>query len=646
MKAGKFAAFFATALLAFQPPVDMSGSQWASENYYLSAESAAEPGRFRPFPYQVEILDAITDDEVEEITFMKSARVGATKMMNAGIGYYLHQDPCPILVVQPTVEDAEGYSKEEVAPMLRDSPVLAELVGDAEAKDTILHKLTPGGSVSMVGANSGRGFRRVSRKFIVGDERDAYPRSAGSEGDPWKLAKRRAEFYHDRKFFSASTPLDERTSAIAADFKLGTQEYFEVPCPHCGHFDRLVFKQREEGGHWMRWPKDRPHEAHFVCSDCGTAIEHSQKREIVGRGRFVAQNPDANIGRTRKHRSFHIWAAYSYSPNASWGQIAREFVEAEAEGVHALKTFVNTVLGETWKEKGEAPDWRRLYNRREHYKVGTVPDGVEYITCGVDVQRDRFVFEIVGWGEGMESWSIDAASLWGDTSDEKTFEKLDDLLETTWDSPQGPRKIDMLAIDSGAFTQMVYNWARRHSMRRVIAVKGVHTARTLISTPSPVDVMVGGRKLKAGFKVWPVAPHIAKTELYGWLKLETREGEAPPPGYCHFPEHGETYFQEVTAEQLMPVTNNRGFTELQWQQLPNRENHFLDCRVYNRCAASLLGADRRRGKRRALPSAEGAAPAAATQKPAKRRRKRERLTKDDGFYRGSRRRRDGGDWFS
>lgn len=573
----------------WKPPERLSLAEWAAQHYYLSAESAAEPGRFRPFPYQVGIMNAISNPEIEEVSIMKSARVGATKIMNAVVGYYMHQDPCPIMVVQPTVEDAEGYSKEEIATMIRDSPTISEIFGTRGAKtssDTILHKVYPGGSISMVGANSGRGMRRVSRKVVIGDERDAYPASAGSEGDPWRLAKRRAEFYWDRKYVSASTPLEQATSAINKDFLRGDQRYFLVPCPHCGHRDKLVFREEESGGHWMRWPRGRPEDAHFVCRECGCEILEADKRAMLDAGTWVATKP------SKRHASFHIWAAYSYSPNATWGQIALEFEEANTAGVDALRTFVNTVLGQCWVERGEAPDWERLYNRREQYPIGTVPAGVVFLTCGVDVQRDRLVYEVVGWGHGRENWSIESGLILGRTStpDEPVFDELTQLLNRTFPGVGGEFPIRMLAIDAGDNGNTVYNWARRHAGNRVLAVRGMPAQKTLVSTPSKVEVTVGGRKV--GGRMWPIGVDVAKGELYGWLDLRRRENGNFPPGYCHFPEYGETYFQELTAEHLVAVTRKTGHVRLEWKVLPGRENHFLDCRVYARAAAALAGLDR------------------------------------------------------
>ena len=592
-------AIIARAMPAWRPPQRRRLSEWADEHYYLSAESAAEPGRWRTLPYQRGIMDAFSDPRVEQVTVMKSARVGYTKILDALVGYYMHQDPCPIMVVQPTLEDAQGYSKEEIAPMLRDCPTLAALIPESRSKDadnTILHKLFPGGSLSLVGANSARGFRRVSRKVVLFDEVDGYPPSAGAEGDQIKLGIRRTEYYWDRKIGYGSTPTVGGRSRIERLFESGDQRRYYVPCPHCDFMQVLKFEN-------FSWPKGKPEEAVYGCIECGAEIEHEHKRAMVQAGEWRpgphpqftdVPAPPAFNG----HVSFHIWAAYSFSPNATWGQICAEFAEAEKKP-DELKTFVNTVLGETWQEKGDAPEWERLYQRREDYEIATCPLGVLFLTAGVDVQKDRLIYEVVGWGRGKESWSIDVGVLLGDTAKPDVWKQLDALRARTYPSLSGVLlPIAVLAIDSGYNTQTVYNWARQHAMNKVIAVKGLERSKVLVGTPSPVDVSISGRMIKRGYRVWPIGTDVAKGELYGWLKLEppTDEaratGETFSPGFCHFPQFGEEYFKQLTAEQLVPHRKRNGFTVHAWEKIPGRENHYLDCRVYARAAAAVAGLDR------------------------------------------------------
>jgi phage terminase large subunit GpA-like protein len=617
-------AMFARAMQSWKPPARMALSAWADQHYYLSAESAAEPGRWHTLPYQRGFMDAFTDPEVTQVTLMKSARVGWTKCLNAVIGYYMHQDPCPLMLVQPTIDDAEGYSKEEIAPMLRDCPTLAAIVPPAKTRDTdntILAKRFRGGSLSMVGANSPRGFRRVSRKVVLFDETDGYPPSAGSEGDQIQLGIRRTEYYWDRKIGAGSTPTIAGHSRIEALFYAGDQRRYYVPCPDCGFMQVLQFKQ-------FRWPSGQPERATYVCIGCGVEIDARQKQEMVGAGewrpgphpQFPDDPPPAPFA---GHASFHIWAAYSYSPNATWGQLCTEFAKANKEGPEHLKTYVNTVLGEPWRERGEAPEWKRLYDRRESYPLGTCPEGVLFLTAGVDVQKDRLVYEVVGWGRGKRSWSIEIGVLPGETSDITSngpWPKLAALLDRAYPrATGGEQTITMLAVDSGFNTQVVYNWARGFPMSRVIAVRGVHTAHVLISTPSRVDISIGGKKLKRGYKVWPVASHVAKAELYGWLALQAptdearAEGADDPPGFCHFPEHGEDYFKQLTAEQLISTKTRKG-TVFSWEVIPGRENHYLDARVYARAAASVAGIDRfKDADWAAIEKSHGVKPPAAPQ---------------------------------
>jgi phage terminase large subunit GpA-like protein len=584
-------AVVARAMGAWRPPPRLSLSSWADANFVISAETAAEPGRWRTLPYQREIMDAITDPRVSMVAVMKSARVGYTLMMSCAIGYYMAQDPSSILVVQPTVDDAKGFSKETIAPMLRDVPVLSKLVfrdieekgkGPKDSSATLQHKAFPGGILSMIGANSGAGFRRVSRRVVLFDEVDAYPPSAGAEGDQIRLGMKRSEAFHNRKTIAGSTPLVAGASRIEDLFLAGDQRRYHMPCPHCGFVDFLVFERKAERGHVMKWPDGKPEEAYFECRGKGCKIEHKDKRWMVERGEWIAENPAGS------HRSYHLWSAISYSPNTTWAHIAAEFLAAKNDPLK-LRTFVNTMLGETWQERGEAPEWERLHARREKYAIGSVPEGVIVITAGVDVQQDRFVYEVVGWGENKESWSIDAGVIEGETTRPETWAKLDELADRTFEGGDGAiHTIAKLAIDSGYRTQAVYSWAHRRGRARVMATKGVGGVRPILDAPSKTELTLNGKKLKRGMTLWPVGVDTAKGELYGWLGLPWEPGTEPPPGYCHFPEHPPEFFKQLTAEHLVENRNKKGQRVREWHVLPGRENHHLDTRVLARAAVFSL----------------------------------------------------------
>lgn len=635
MVAGSTGSWLDGTAEALRPPPRLSLSEWADKHYRLSPESSAQPGKWHARAYQRGILDAIADPAVERVSVQKSARVGYTLCINAAIAYHMHHDPCPIMVVQPTVETAKKYSKEFIAPMFRDVEVLAGLVKGAAVKSsgrTILDKSFPGGVLSMVGANSGTGFRMSSRRVVIFDEVDGYRDSAGDEGDPIALGEARAREYWNRKIIAGSTPTIAGASRIEELFEAGDRRRFYVPCPQCGHMDVLRFRKRKgdetDGGHRMRWPDDHPEEACFECAANGCVIEERHKSAMLEAGEWRAEAPGNGTVNGRAHASFHIWAAYSLSANATWGQIAQEFAAAtKLKNNETLKAVVNTLFGETWQERGEAPEWEGLYLRREPYAIGTVPEGVIALTAGVDVQKDRLVPEVVGWGANKESWSILIDEIPGDTAlltgEASPWIRLNALLARTFQGADGRVfTISMMAVDGGwqteaVSTQVVYAWGRQHPRNRVIVTKGVYGPRALVETATPVDVTIGGKKIQRGYRVWPIGVDGAKAEFYSLLRLVPDiETGAVPPGYCHFPEHPAEYFRQITAEHLMKIVKRRtGRARLEWQTLPNRENHYLDARILARAAAALLGIDRMARPPAALPAPPPAASPATSPSP-------------------------------
>jgi len=565
-------------LLALKPPPKLSLSEWADQHFYLSAISSAEAGRWKTIPYQRGIMDALTDPTIEQVWVMKSARVGWTKIINAFAAYHIHQDPCSIMIVQPTIEDAEGYSKEEIAPMIDDVPCLKGLVSDAKARDgsnTTLAKQYPGGTLGIIGANSPRGFRRVSRRVVLFDEVDGYPvGGAGSEGDQIKLGIRRTEYFWNRKIAGGSTPTIKDLSRIERQFEAGDQRRFFVPCPECGRFQYLKWRN-------LKWPEGQPHLAYFVCEKNSCIIMHSKKREIIERGEWRA-TAEGN----GKIASFHIWAAYSYSPNASWGVLAEEFLDAKNDR-QLLQTFVNTVLGETWEEEYSAKlGAEGLQARAETYEPGVAPDGTLCLVAGVDVQDNRLEITIIGYGKNEESWVVAHNVIFGDPAKSEIWKQLDEVLHRPYRHELGAElKVMAAAIDSGGhFTHEVYQYARERKSRGVVAVKGQsQRGKIAIGKPTKVDINFRGQILKNSLELYPVGVDTIKSVLYGRFKLNELG-----PGYVHF--HGALtpeYFTQLVSEKKI-VKYVRGFPTYEWVLKPGTRNEALDCMVYAYAALQYL----------------------------------------------------------
>jgi phage terminase large subunit GpA-like protein len=259
------------------------------------------------------------------------------------------------------------------------------------------------------------------------------------------------------------------------------------------------------------------------------------------------------------------------------------------------------VLGETWVERGEAPDWQRLYDRRERWPAGTVPAAGLFLTAGADVQKDRIEVDVWAWGRGLESWLVDHIVIEGGPARPEAWEALTDLLGRNWRHAGGAELgLARLTIDTGYETAAVYGWARSVGFAQVAPVKGLEgfNRSSPVSGPTFVDATAGGKRLRRGARLWTVATSTFKAETYRFLRLarptseELEAGAAFAPGTVHLPGWADTeWIRQLTAEQLVTVRNRRGFAKLEWQKLRER-NEALDCRVYARAAAWIAGADR------------------------------------------------------
>ncbi|MGD9506953.1 MAG: phage terminase large subunit family protein [Geminicoccaceae bacterium] len=579
-----------------RPDPLLTVSEWADRHRFLSPRASAEPGRYRTdrTPYMRAILDALSPSHpARRVVFMKAAQVGATESGNCFIGYVIHHAPGPMLAVQPTVELAKRFSRQRIEPLIAESPALRDRVKPARSRDagnTVLTKEFPAGLLVITGANSAVGLRSMPARYLFLDEVDAYPPSADEEGDPVALAEARTRTFSWRsKVFLTSTPTIHGISRIEREFEATDQRRYFVACPHCGHRQWLHFER-------LRWDKGNPDTARYLCEACDGAIAEHHKTAMLEAGEWRATAVSADPGTI----GFHLSALYSPVGWMSWAMIARMWEAAQATD-EAKRSFKNSVLGETWIESGEAPDWQRLYDRREAWAPGTVPAGGLFLTAGADVQKDRLEVDVWAWGRGLESWLVDHIVIEGGPEHAATWSALDLLLGRTWRHSSGTAMaLARLAIDTGYEAPAIYAWARRAGFAQVAPVKGAEgfNRASPVSGPTYVDATDGGKRLRRGARLWSVAVSTFKAETYRYLRLErpTDEERAGgvrfPAGTIHLPAWADgEWCKQFVAEQLVTVKTKRGFTRLEWQKLRER-NEALDCRVYARAAAWIAGADR------------------------------------------------------
>lgn len=547
------------------PPPKLTVSQWADESRYLSSEASAESGKWKTSraEYQRGIMDAFSDPLIHTVVWMSSAQVGKTECLNNIVGYFIDQDPSPILLLQPTLEMGQSWSKDRLAPMLRDSPALKNKVEDSKSRDsgnTILHKSFSGGHITISGANSPASLASRPIRVLLMDEVDRYNASAGAEGDPVNLASKRTTTFWNKKRMLTSTPTIKGVSRIERAYEESDMRRYFVPCHSCGHEQHLIFGN-------VKWEKDNPSTALYYCEKCGQGWNDLQRWNSIKKGHWVAEREVKGIA------GFHLNEIYS--PWVSLSDMVSNFLEAK-KSKETLKTFVNTSLGETWEEEGIQLDDNELLARREEYDK--VPSDVLVLVASVDVQDDRLEIEVKGFGVGEESWGIDYKIIYGDPSKSIVWKDLDDALLQTYENEDGyTMRIACTCIDSGGhFTNEVYKFTKNKEARRVYAVKGSS------ASGAPL-VNRGTRSNKSNVKLFAVGTDTAKELIFARLKIEDFGA-----GYMHFSKklHDEEYFKQLTAEKIT-TKFIRGFPSRVWTKTRAR-NEALDLNVYALAALAIL----------------------------------------------------------
>ena len=544
------------------PPKNLKISDWADHYRKLSPESSAEAGQWRTdrAEYQREIMDAFNEPDIQRIIFMKSAQVGATEILLNVIGYYIDQDPAPMLIMQPTLAMAQAFSKDRLATMIRDSDKIRDCVKDARSRDsgnTVLSKKFAGGNLNIVGSNSAAGLASRPIRIVLADEVDRYESSAGAEGDPISLATKRTTTFWNKKIYMCSTPTIKGLSRIETAFEESDKRYYNVPCPECNTKQILKWKN-------VIWDEGKPETAAYACQECGSVIDESKKQWMLKHGEWIATAPKSDTA------GFHISELYSVW--STWADMAKNFLEAKKQP-EMLKTWINTALGESWQEQGDTVEYETLLERRLNYDSTSIPEEVLIIVAGCDTQKDRIEVTLTGFGRNYQAWVIDHLIFWGDPNANNVWQDLDAFLKKRFKT-ESERiiPISCTCIDSGGLsTNQVYQFTKPRQARRIFAVKGLSVAgKPIANKPS----FVGKNKAV----LYGVGTDSAKEAIFARLTTDVDKTT------LHFPSDvDEEYFKQLTAEKRV-AKFIRGRKSLVWKQIRPR-NEALDCLVY--CFAAI-----------------------------------------------------------
>jgi phage terminase large subunit GpA-like protein len=590
-----FAAYLA-------PPPRVSVARWADDYRHIAKGPERGPWRNSRTPYLVEPMECASSFSLyEQIVMMFATQLGKTEILYNAIGQRVHTEPQDMMMVQPTLQDAQDHSSKRFLPTVLATPILRERVATRKSRDESTswrsRSIRGDFAVYFAGANSASSLASKPLGFAAADEVDKWPADVDNEGPPLGLLEERMSNFARRKLIIASTPTIKGASEIESRYLASDQRKYFVPCPHCNELQVLVWGEDLEYG--IKWLKTaggiaRPETAVYVCKRCAKSIEEYNKTQMLADGRWIAQAPGAGRGKVAG-----FWLNKLYSPLGwrSWEELVDEWVKAVDKyrvGDSApLKKFRNSSLAETYEEKGRGADDKALANRAENYPLGIVPRGGLLLTMGVDTQPDRLEARVWAFGRGEESWLVARHIIYGDPNLEEgtpgsPWTALTHVRAELLQHEGGAHMpIEATFVDSGGHnTHAVYMYCRAHSHSHVHAIKGSSIAgRPVLGKPSLVDVNWRGRSLKGGVKLWSIGTDTAKDLLYGRMRLE-RVG----PGYVHVPSELKVTdeFEQMTAAKLMPVTIN-GRRQMRWVTPAGKREEGGDCMVYAYAAACYLG---------------------------------------------------------
>lgn len=565
-----------------RPVPRLTMSEWAEKYRVVNGAKWSN----QTAPYLAVWMDAISDRMTQEVTIVAPSQSGKSEVILNTFGYFVDQEPSPLIIVQPTVEVGESFSKERIEGMLRENPRLRRVVGDARSRssdNTIKTKTYPGGPADIVGANAPSGLAMRSKRVALLDERDRHPRSAGTEGDVKAIVRARTRrFKARRKIVEVSSPTDQESSLIWPSYLEGTQEVVMLVCPACGCVQPPRFES-------LKWTLDdtgkvEPTSVAYECAGCAQRISATLQDEI--KRRCVVQ-PTA-VARVPHKRSFRLHGILAAFHN--WVEIAQEFVTANGQKDAAmradmLRAFFNTTLGELYEDKATETRKSVLLARAKRYDGGAgedplrfqVPRDAGILTAGVDLQHAHGEIIVRAWGVGQTSWLIERAILRGDTSQPEWWQQLEDYrTKRTWAHESGARvAIRSLCIDAGDGThsKRVYEYCAPRMGQHVYAIKGS-------SNPSAPLIPNKPTKVKPG-RLYVVGVNASMDMIYRRLGMDE-----PGPGFLHLNEYAtEDYVTQLLSMRRKVDEKTR---KRRWEATPGVRNEVPDCEVYAHDAL-LLG---------------------------------------------------------
>ena len=556
------------ALKFLQPPEDITVSEWADKYRVLDAKTSAMPGPWRTehTPYLKGIMDEFNNYETEEIIYVKPTQVGGTECLQNMVGYIVQQDPAPTMIVYPTEMLAKSVSENRLQPMFKASP---ELRKRFDENSQLLELQFDGMYLTLAGSNSPSSLASKAIRFLFLDEVDKYPGASKKEADPISLAKERTKTFHNRKIFITSTPTLKTGHIWKAMEDADIEKHYFVPCPHCGEYIELKWKQihfpKEEGMSHA----DRAEFATYVCQECGCVITDQDKPEMLRKGewRTVKEN-------TKFVRKVAFWMNTLYSPFVRFSEIVKEFLDSK-DDPEKLQNFVNSWLAEPWEDTKLKTNADLVMERQTEYEEMIVPEWAKLLTAGVDVQENCLYWSIRAWGNYLTSQNIAHGQAF-------SFQEIERLMNLEYQMPDStPLVVALALIDSGNDADTVYDFCANNS-EWALPCKGSSNPMLSHYKLSKVN--------KSDSKAYGMNLVLIDTGKYKDMIAGRMQKKNGSGSWMVYQGCDREYAEQVTAEHKVNVKMGNGKVKQEWQQKTSHaDNHYLDCEVYAATAADILG---------------------------------------------------------
>lgn len=534
----------------------------------------------------IPVQQAASQPRFRRIVVVCGAQMGKTESLLNIIGHRLDDDPVPMLLISPTQKLAESMSNDRITKMLQSVPSLWDKLAKGQ-KNKVAEKFISGVRLGFGWAGSATELSSHPAGLVLVDERDRMADDTGGEGDPVALAEARTATFPDGKVIVTSTPTIEGGSPIWSLYEEGTRYRWHWPCPDCGAYFVPTLAL-------LTWPEDCTpqralNDARLACPECGGLIEDQHRPAMNAAGRYLAEGQTINehgdvVGDEPDNETASFWISGLCSPWRTFGQRAKAFIDATRAKVPGrVQAVVNTAFGELYHLAGEAPDWQIVAQLRGGFSAGTIPEGVRLLTAGVDVQKDRLIFAVRGWGVNSESWLIEHGELWGGTEFDHVWTLLSDLLQRRYGDDDDLRITRML-IDSGfnpnttpGSDNQIYLFCRRH-LRHAFPTKG-HDRQDRPVKASRIDVSHRGHIFKHGLQLW----HLDSDYFKSWVHTRVQWPPGEPGAWHLHQDVDDDYCQQIVAEQRLVKSTGR----VLWIKT-RKDNHYLDCEALNAAAAHML----------------------------------------------------------